>query len=103
MNDRDPHAARGEYVDGRRLAARLLAELGVSDGALMVPRLEAELAVALARQHGAKIANAEIAGSRHCRVCGCTEFNACSGPDGPCGWAGPDLCTVCAAYPEPAA
>ena len=35
---------------------------------------------------------------RLCRVCGCTEDNACLHPNGrPCSWAGPDLCSVCAA------
>lgn len=29
-----------------------------------------------------------------CRVCGCTERNAC---EGGCGWAEDDLCTACAA------
>ena len=35
-----------------------------------------------------------------CRVCGCTEDNACMGDDGPCGWApnsGRTLCTECEA------
>ena len=27
-----------------------------------------------------------------CRVCGCTEYDACPGG---CGWAEPDLCTSC--------
>lgn len=27
-----------------------------------------------------------------CRVCGCTEMNACNPP---CAWAEPDLCTGC--------
>lgn len=30
-----------------------------------------------------------------CRVCGCSEHDACDGPDGPCGWAERDLCTHC--------
>jgi hypothetical protein len=29
-----------------------------------------------------------------CRVCGCTEDNACPGG---CSWAGPELCSRCAA------
>lgn len=28
-----------------------------------------------------------------CRVCGCSEFNAC---EGGCIWAEPDLCSRCA-------
>lgn len=27
-----------------------------------------------------------------CRVCGCTDFNACPGG---CFWVAPDLCSVC--------
>lgn len=38
-------------------------------------------------------------GGRHCRVCRCTETNACVDPDTgkPCGWAPDmgDLCTLC--------
>jgi hypothetical protein len=32
-----------------------------------------------------------------CRRCGCDELHACP-PElgGPCGWVGPDLCSVCA-------
>lgn len=29
---------------------------------------------------------------RRCRVCGCSEFNACTPP---CHWVGPDLCSAC--------
>ncbi len=32
-----------------------------------------------------------------CRVCGCTEEDACSPP---CGWAEDDLCTTCATAAE---
>lgn len=32
----------------------------------------------------------------HCRVCGCSQFNACVGPEGPCSWAASDLCSACA-------
>lgn len=34
-----------------------------------------------------------------CRICGCTDNNACLDPDLgiTCGWAEPDLCTFCAA------
>lgn len=87
--------------DGRRLAARLFATIDVAPGALTMPRLEAELAVALAVQVGVDLENARAAGERFCRVCGCTQFTACRGADGPCSWAAPDLCSVCALYPEP--
>lgn len=32
-----------------------------------------------------------------CRVCGCTEDQACMTEDGPCGWANKErtLCTAC--------
>jgi hypothetical protein len=31
--------------------------------------------------------------TRVCRVCGCTDQNACAGG---CGWIEPDLCSLCA-------
>lgn len=31
-----------------------------------------------------------------CRVCGCTENNACEGDLGGCYWVEPDLCSGCA-------
>lgn len=31
-----------------------------------------------------------------CRVCGCTNENACQTPDGPCHWVEKDLCSACA-------
>lgn len=33
-----------------------------------------------------------------CRICGCTEHDACLDPetDQPCSWAGDDLCSACA-------
>jgi hypothetical protein len=38
------------------------------------------------------------AGGRGCRHCGCTDDAACIDWDGgPCGWAEPDACSVCAA------
>lgn len=94
------HDVAGD-IDGRRLAARVFAELGVAPGALAIPHHEAELAVALATSYGAAIAIAQARSERHCRVCGCTQFHACHGADGPCGWVEQDLCSVCAAYPEP--
>jgi hypothetical protein len=39
----------------------------------------------------------EIAAEAPCRECGCSDLLAC--PQG-CGWAQPDLCTVCAAELE---
>lgn len=30
-----------------------------------------------------------------CRVCGCTETDACVNDDGPCGWVETDLCSAC--------
>ena len=32
---------------------------------------------------------------RYCRICGCTETNACQTLLGPCSWADDDLCTSC--------
>jgi len=45
----------------------------------------------------AGLAGLADAGERACRVCGCTEDNACWPP---CWWTGPDLCSAC---PAPAA
>ncbi|MCW5727230.1 GNAT family N-acetyltransferase [Parvibaculum sp.] len=33
---------------------------------------------------------------RRCRVCGCTQLNACMTGAGPCGWVEADLCSGCA-------
>jgi len=30
-----------------------------------------------------------------CRVCGCTQMDACETPAGPCFWVEPDLCSAC--------
>lgn len=76
------------------LAGRLIADTGVSAGALMVPRAELLLVVSEARMRGALIALAEACGERFCRVCGCTELATCRAGD-PCWWVGPDLCSAC--------
>lgn len=37
-----------------------------------------------------------------CRVCRCSEFDACVEPDGlPCHWVEPDLCSSCAVATVP--
>lgn len=36
-------------------------------------------------------------GERRCRVCGCTQNQACVTDAGPCHWVAPDLCSGCAA------
>lgn len=33
---------------------------------------------------------------RICRVCGCSELDACMTPAGPCAWVSEDLCSGCA-------
>ena len=41
-------------------------------------------------------ARGRTAGERACRVCGCTEWNACLDLFGtPCHWAEHDLCSAC--------
>lgn len=35
-------------------------------------------------------------GTPHCRMCGCTEHNACVTDGTPCSWARPGLCSACA-------
>ena len=38
---------------------------------------------------------------QRCRVCGCTDYNACIEPDGfPCCWVGNDLCSNCAFFAQ---
>lgn len=31
----------------------------------------------------------------YCRVCGCSQRNACETDSGPCGWVEEDLCSAC--------
>ena len=41
-------------------------------------------------------ARGDTAGERACRICGCTEYNACVDPHGyPCRWIEADLCSHC--------
>ena len=35
------------------------------------------------------------ASERQCRVCGCTQMQACQTEDGPCFWLEDDLCSGC--------
>ena len=84
--------------DALALGRRLLVDFGISDGALMVPQADVIGMLALARGHGEQLAMADMNQDRHCRVCGCSQFNACR-PD-PCAWAGADLCTTCAPFVE---
>ncbi len=59
-------------------------------------------AIASAAEHGRRLGLAEARGQRACRVCGCTELQACvDPPHGACAWAGPDLCTACQPYVTP--
>ena len=48
--------------------------------------------VSLALEH-IEIALEHLGAARKCRVCGCTEHNAC---DGGCSWVEEDLCSSCA-------
>ena len=84
--------------DALALGRRLVADFGIADGALMVPHADVAGLVAIARGYGEQLAMADINQDRHCRVCGCSQFNACR-PE-PCAWAGSDLCTACAPYVE---
>lgn len=38
-------------------------------------------------------------GFERCRLCGCSEMDACWDEAGPCSWIAPGLCTVCAEDP----
>jgi hypothetical protein len=84
------------------LARRLLAETGVSDGALAYPRPEVIAALVAAVSAGKSIAVAAMSNQDHCRVCGCTRMRACVSPPGatPCHWVTPTLCSACAPYAE---
>lgn len=44
-----------------------------------------------------EVALEHLGAARKCRVCGCTEHNAC---DGGCCWVGEDLCSSCVASIE---
>lgn len=48
------------------------------------------LAALVAIQQGA-----QLPAPRLCRICSCSENDACNTIDGPCGWAAHDLCTAC--------
>ena len=38
---------------------------------------------------------------RSCRICGCTDWNACIEPDGyPCCWIEENLCSNCAFFAQ---
>jgi hypothetical protein len=37
---------------------------------------------------------------RRCRICGCTDSNACITEDGPCCWIWEDLCSACDYFPD---
>lgn len=45
-------------------------------------------------QRISEIAN-ETPPAQTCRVCGCTDWNACNAGGEPCHWVEPDLCSVC--------
>jgi len=80
-------------ADGERLAARLLAERELDGDALLVPRAELVGMLVDAVAVGARLEFASMGAVRACRVCGCTESNACRGG---CWWVGRDLCSACA-------
>jgi hypothetical protein len=87
------------------LARRLLAETGVADGALALPRPEVLLALVQASRLGAqrqRAASLSGEGSRlrFCLVCGCTDTRACVVAGVPCHWARPEICSACAPYVE---
>lgn len=42
---------------------------------------------------------AEIAPPRLCRICACSEADACASCDGACAWVEDDLCSACS-FPE---
>lgn len=46
-----------------------------------------------AQVSAALLRDAAAASERKCRVCGCSDFNACPGP---CYWVEDDLCSECA-------
>ena len=88
------------WVD-RALAARLIAETGISAGALTVPRPEIEAIVSRSRRAGQAEELASLGGHRYCVVCGCTATNACLTTDtlgtwSACSWVdNAPICTAC--------
>lgn len=76
--------------DAHRLAERLREDLG---GDLVNLVAEAWLAGATATRNIAL-------GRRCCRICGCTQEQACLEEDGfGCAWVEPDLCSACDVIP----
>jgi hypothetical protein len=87
------------------LARRLLAEIGVADGALALPRPEVLLAIVEATRLATRLEVAKDlacrgAPIRFCRICGCTDAHACVVDAVPCHWERPEICSACAPYLE---
>ncbi len=86
-----------ELDDVGALARRILTEEGYDPSSDEEPALRmVERAIAWGRR-----LELYKPGQRTCRICGCTEHNACVDvEDQPCGWAGPNVCTACAPFVE---
>lgn len=84
-------------VDGAILAARLLGNEMWKPGD-SVPYDEVASMIAEAFVRGQRRAHALENMTQACRVCGCTDYAACDDDGQGCGWASPDVCTVCAAF-----
>jgi hypothetical protein len=86
-----------EWLDMHVLVRRLMVEHGYNPDD-PEQRIVQPLVNALA--FGRRLERAIAAGVRTCRVCGCTEHDACFeaglvGDKRGCAWAGPNVCTVC--------
>ncbi len=86
-----------DLADVAALARRILTEEGYDPSSDEEPALGmVERAIAWGRR-----LELYKPGQRICRVCGCTEHNACVDEVGQaCAWGGPDLCTACAPFVE---
>lgn len=79
--------------DLERLAARLIQDVHAP---ILPGSAELKQLVGRAWLMGAQHAANELAGVRSCRVCGCTDDDACQdGAGRACCWVAPNLCSHC--------
>lgn len=79
--------------DFRRLGRRLVCEVLPEPHGLPASALNMLHEIAgRAWVMGAQVAIQKAAGVRACRLCGCTDAEACNPP---CSWVEPDLCSAC--------
>ena len=75
-----------------RVWADLAEKAGAATDIVAAARAQVEEMRKWQQTHEAKIPDLP---ARKCRVCGCTDLNACLVKGVPCHWVGPDLCSAC--------